>query len=121
MGSETEKTVFDLNDTTSSPYLYMVMPLKGQAFTGTFWRSPEADLFYTPTSGTEIKRWVPLADWKKIGDWEVNSNYFYNNGDTGFAKATFTVTPEPLAMILFAVGGLPIAARLYKRKSLTNA
>ena len=121
-GSFDEKTVFGFDD--SSPYIYMRLPENGQSFTGSFWRDPDATSFYTSTVGTtpDRNRWIKLADWdtiKKAGEWEVSSNYFYTTGETGFGIASFTVAPEPLAMVLFMVGGTPIAASLYrKRKKL---
>ena len=116
-----------------SPYLYMRLPDNGQAFTGSFWRDPEASIFYISTdsagggsisaSGSGLisgqERWITLADWdsvKKVGGWEVNSNYFYPAGTTGFASASFTVTPEPLAMTLFLIGGAPIAVSLIRKR-----
>ncbi len=116
-GSTVEKTVFDIND--PSPYLYMKLPVEGVSFTGSFWRDPDAATFYKSTIGTAQDRWITLSDWagiKKVGQWEVNSNFFYTNGDAGFATASFTVTPEPMAMALFLIGGAPIAVNLYRKK-----
>lgn len=118
-GSFTEKTVFGFDD--PSPYLYMRLPDNGQAFTGSFWRDPDAAIFYMSTTGSTLDRdrWITLADWptvKKVGEWEVNSNYFYTSGPTGFGSTSFTVTPEPLAMTLFLIGGAPIAVSLYRKR-----
>ena len=123
-GSFDEKTVFGFDD--PSPYLYMRLPANGQAFTGSFWRDPDATIFYMSTTGEtpNRNRWITLADWntvKKVGTWEVNSNYFYTNGNTGFGTAGFTVTPEPLAVTLFLIGGAPIAVNLYRKKRLLKA
>ena len=120
-GSFTEKTVFGFED--PSPYLYMRLPENGQAFTGSFWRDPDATIFYMSTAGStpDRDRWITLSDWatvKKVGGWEVNSNYFYTNGATGFGSTSFTVTPEPLAMTLFLIGGAPIAVNIYRRRRL---
>ena len=134
-GSFDEKTVFGFND--PSPYLYMKLPDSGAVFTGSFWRDPDASIFYVSTKNTGpeanrisasgsgsvsgLERWITLSNWntvKKVGEWEVNSNYFYTNGDTGFGTAGFTVTPEPLAMTLFLVGGAPIAVGLLRRRKL---
>ena len=116
-GSFVKKTLFGFDD--PSPYLYMRLPANGEAFTGTFWRDPDAAIFYMSTSTPDRDRWITLADWntvKKVGTWEVNSNYFYTNGNTGFGTAGFTVTPEPLAVTLFLIGGAPIAVNLYRRR-----
>ncbi|MBI3617947.1 MAG: hypothetical protein HY210_07015 [Candidatus Omnitrophica bacterium] len=132
-----EKSVFGFNET---PYLYMKLPDGGKVFTGSFWRAPDASIFYISTknfgpasdrisdSGSGLvlgkKRWITLEDWdsvKKVGTWEVSSNYFYKNGDTGYAKTSFMTTPEPLAMTLFLLGGAPIAVNLYRKKRLLKA
>ena len=123
-GSFVEKTLFGFDD--PSPYLYMRLPANGQAFTGSFWRDPDATIFYMSTTGStpDRDRWITLADWntvKKAGEWEVNSNYFYTTGATGFGSTSFTVTPEPLAMALFLIGGAPIAVNLYRKKRLLKA
>ena len=121
IGDTIEQTVFDLDD--PSPYLYMKLPALGQAFTGSFWRDPEAEHFYeTSSGGADLERWVNLSNWdtvKKAGEWEVTSNYFYTNGNTGFASTNFTVTPEPLAMTLFLIGGAPIGISLYRKRKRT--
>ena len=117
-GSFVEKTVFDLDD--PSPHIYMKLPDAGQAFTGTFfWTAPDSTTYYQTTSGTDLDRWLALDNWDSIkapGVWETKTNYFYNNGTSGFATANFTVTPEPLAMTLFFIGGVPIAASLYRKR-----
>lgn len=117
-GSFVEKTVFGFDET---PYLYMRLPANGKSFTGSFWRNPAASAFYASTTGstTDRNRWITLTDWatvKKVGEWEVNSNYFYTTGETGFGTTSFTVTPEPLAMTLFLIGGAPIAVSLIRKK-----
>lgn len=128
-----EKLVFGFNET---PYLYMKLPDTGNVFTGSFWRDPDASISYVSTKNTGpeashisasgsglisgLDRWITLSNWdtvKKVGEWEVNSNYFHTNGSTGFSTASFTVTPEPIAMVLFVIGGLPIAASLYRNRN----
>jgi len=123
-GSFVEKTVFAFND--PSPFLYMRLPANGQVFTGSFWRDPDATIFYTSTTGStpDRDRWVNLTNWatvKKVGEWEVNSNYFYTSGTTGFGTANFTVTPEPMSALLFLTGGVALAAGLRGRKNIALA
>jgi hypothetical protein len=116
LNETTEKTVFGFDET---PYLYLKLPAEGQASSVSFWQDPRGAPFYTAANGTDIERWISIADWnsvKKTGRWEVNSNYFYTNGDTGSGSTSFTVTPEPLAVTLFLMGGAPIAADIYRRR-----
>ena len=65
-GSFIEKTVFGFDD--PSPYLYMRLPANGQAFTGSFWRDPDAAIFYMSTTGSapDRDRWITLADWPTV-------------------------------------------------------
>jgi hypothetical protein len=122
LNDTTPKTVFGWNET---PYLYMQLPADGRSFTGSFWHNPVGDMpFHVATDDTAIDRWVTLSNWnavKKVGVWDVDSNYFHPNGNLGFASTSFTVTPEPLAMTLFLLGGAPIAANIYRKHRRARA
>lgn len=138
LNSTVEKTVFSFDET---PFLYLKLPQTGDVFTGTFWSDPDSLSFFSSTQQTSspltttvvgsdptlisgLERWLSLANWdsiKKAGTWEVASNYFYTNGATGTGLASFavTVTPEPVSMMLFFVGGAPMAVSLYRKHKKT--
>ena len=118
-GSTLEKTLFTLDD--PSPYLYMQLPKNGSATTTSTWTGPGTSSFIVgPITDTAQNRWIAFANWDTVtaGDWTVSSSYLFPNGNNGIntTAASFTVTPEPLAMTLFLLGGVPIAASLYRKR-----
>ena len=123
MNDTNQKSDFGWDET---PYLYVKFLDNGGGFpdVGSFWRSPEATYSYLSQHHVS-ETWLTLPDWnviKKIGRWEVNSNYFYDEtGSSGAAFTSFNVSPEPMAVTLFLIGGLPIAVNLYRKKKLTRA
>ena len=118
-GSTVAKGTFGFDET---PFLYMKLPNDGFNFASSFWHAPSASTYFASQgpSSTDA-RWLSLASWgsvKEAGDWTIDSNVFYSTGLTATDSASFTVTPEPLAMVLFLVGGAPIAVNLYRRRRL---
>lgn len=142
-GSTTEKTSFGWNE---KPYIYSRMPVAGIADFGSFWNDPEnasraADVFGVTLENDNQEVWYSFTDeqwftgtdeelpYRKTGEWSVLGYYFYSNGamagDTGFGGCIdpsscdvgkFVVTPEPVSMVLFGLGGLPLAARFLRKK-----
>ena len=124
-GSTVAKDTFSFDET---PFLYMNLPEEGFSVTASFWHSP-SDLVYFKGDepDTVIGRWTSLTDtvqWndvKEVGDWSINTAAFYADGSAFTDTASFTVTPEPLAMTLFLIGGAPIAVSLIrKRKNMVK-
>jgi len=77
------------------------------------------ETFSLDLAGDTTKKWYTLDsfDWGSaavIGDWTVQATYV----DGGFVNkfSSFTVSPEPLALTLFLVGGAPIAVNLYRKR-----
>jgi len=116
--NETQKTSFGFDET---PYLFMELPESAADFTISYWQDPDFAITHDiDIGGSSTKRWFSLDDWegkKKVGDWHIEAAWHNGNNEhygTGFTD--FTVTPEPLAMTLFLIGGAPIAANLYRKK-----
>ncbi|MBU1086585.1 MAG: hypothetical protein KKD05_03605 [Candidatus Omnitrophica bacterium] len=119
---------FALDET---PWLYLKLPenqlnspFADQNFIFSYWQSPQYTMNYEPgiiSGDREI--WLSLASWDSIpnaekqGDWNVYANF---GGAAGVGNGTtkFTVNPEPISMILFLFGGMPLAASLYRKKKL---
>ena len=117
-GSKTAKDTFKLNET---PYLYMKLPQDGFSVTASFWHAPSGGnpSFVSTGPDTTIERWISLPNWnsiKEAGKWSIDTGIFYSNGVSATSTASFAVTPEPLAVVLFLTGGLPIAVNLYRKK-----
>ncbi|MHA1558848.1 MAG: PEP-CTERM sorting domain-containing protein [Alphaproteobacteria bacterium] len=113
------ETTFGLNDT---PYLHLELPgMEGDsAFTGSFWNFKGFDSEFVGELSTSKTRWLSLDNWSSVvkeGNWAVSANYFYPNGATASQTIGFTVTPEPMAMVLFLVGGLPLGFNLLRKRS----
>lgn len=117
--STVAENTFDLSDT---PFLYMKLSEPDVAPTQSFWNAPSGASYFEMTGpSSTLNRWYSLTDWntrKETGEWTINSNVFYTGGTTGTSNANFTVTPEPLAMTLFLIGGAPIAASLIRKRKL---
>jgi len=123
--SITGQDVFSLDET---PWLYLKVPesqfsgpLADLNFTFSFFESP-VDTKYLAT-GLSLNRetWVSLPAWNSIpnsakhGEWNVYAN-FVGTAGVGYGSTQFTVNPEPISMILFLFGGMPLAASLYRKK-----
>lgn len=63
--------------------------------------------------------WIEIDDWDDIGsygDWSVDTRWYnFGVGQVGIGNGTagFSVTPEPVSMLLMGVGGF---ALFYRRK-----
>ena len=127
-GSTTLQSTFGWDET---PYLYMKLPNAGFNFSSSFWHPPSdptpltSDYFASEGPSSTGERWLSLASWgsvKEAGDWTIDSNVFYwKDGVTATDSTSFTVTPEPLAMTLFLLGGAPIAANIYRKHRRVKA
>ncbi|MBU4305364.1 MAG: PEP-CTERM sorting domain-containing protein [Candidatus Omnitrophica bacterium] len=116
-GDTTRKDTFGLDEI---PFLYMKLPQAGLNFSSSFWHAPSGgDSFVSEGPDSKTERWLSLTDWtsiKEVGKWSIDSNVFYSNGTTATSFASCSVTPEPLAMILFLIGGLPLAFNLVRKR-----
>lgn len=124
--STTEQNMFGLDET---PWLYLKLPeskftgpLADLNLTFSFFQGPENTKYFT-SGGLSLKRenWLSLSSWDsipnsaKVGDWDVYAN-FVGFAGIGAGTTKFTVTPEPISMILFLFGGMPLVASLYRKK-----
>jgi len=123
-GSTVEQTVFGWDET---PYLYVKLPRVGvYADIETDWFSPEASSYEAdkavvlPGILGSKSQWISLSNWndvKQVGTWNVSGAYEYLLPcSTGEGVASFVVTPEPVSLLLYGLGGLPLAAHLTRRK-----
>ena len=117
-GSTTKKDIFGWDET---PWLYLNLPGSGSGMSvsWSWWVSPTNDVYYNGTLTTQDEVWLSLNNWnsvREVGNWTINSAYFYPTGEGGTGTAAFAVAPEPIGGILFLVGGVSLAvARLRKR------
>ena len=114
LGNKTEKTIFDIGET---PYLYFQFkPLSGADVNST-WTSPDTSTFFASIINTKEKEgWLNLDNWNEIrkeGLWNVSAEYITSNGRSGTGFTSFTVTPEPYAVVLFLVGALIMGLKLH--------
>ncbi len=116
-GSTQKQDTFSFNET---PYLYMHLPDEGYSVTVSFWLSPTSNVFYENTGISTAKdMWIQPSLWeshKAVGTWQVNAGALYSSGVGYTAHTSFNVTPEPLAVVLFLVGGAPVAVGILKRR-----
>ncbi|MFH0985867.1 MAG: PEP-CTERM sorting domain-containing protein [Candidatus Omnitrophota bacterium] len=64
-----------------------------------------------------LDNWTGVSGVRKAGDWTVNTEWGYNGSDyTEFAKSSFTVTPEPVSMVLFGLGAGVLGLAQFRRK-----
>jgi len=121
--STLEQIYFGMDET---PWLYLKLPessfggpLGDLNITFSSWESPD-DIKYSFSGGVSLDRenWLTVPNWDAIkthGQWDVDASYVGMAG-AGCGQTSFTVTPEPWAMVLMAIGGLPIAANLYRKR-----
>lgn len=122
LNSEDVKSEFGWNET---PYLFAQFPSAGNIQLDSFWLDDGFESYYAGAQLAEqdgSKVWITLSNWdsvKKTGLWEVYGSYSFDNepctNDCGFTR--FVVTPEPMSMVLFGLGGLPLAGRFLRRRS----
>ena len=124
-GSVTPQTVFQINDT---PFIYLHLPFSGFNAVAAFWESPSGPSFLTADFSSATEYWFSPDDgtdaahnpvsWNSVkepGHWDVRSGYAYLDGTVGGGSTGFTVTPEPLAALLFPFGGLVLAGLTRRR------
>jgi hypothetical protein len=112
-----------------TPYLYIKMPANYvYAKIDTSWTSPSSqvipdnDHYQVFWYGRNL--WLSLTNWNSVqehGVWKVDGSYRTCLGNTGTGMASFVVTPEPMAFLLYGIGGLPLMARFIRqRKTLKS-
>jgi hypothetical protein len=115
--STAEQTSFSLSET---PYLYYKLssPVVSGKIITTWLLGSDAFVLKAPTTPAG-EGWLSLTTWdtvKKAGTWDIRG-YLKDNGTYSDCKTTsFVVTPEPMAMVLYGLGGLPITVFLYRRR-----
>lgn len=117
--STTPKSVFSLEE---EPYLYLKLPETSLGtLTLSSWESPSGTTIPGVTEAQDGKsKWLNLIQWdfwKEPGEWEVTAQYFDSDTFQFESRiASFTVTPEPISVLLFSIGGAPVAAHLYRKR-----
>jgi len=75
----------------------------------------------TATFPANKKAWSSFTDSgmaKQAGLWNVEASFTNQAGATVTETRQFIITPEPMAMLLYGLGGLPIAAHLLRRRKI---
>lgn len=136
VGSNTSKVLQSSFNLAETPYLYYKLsPNTVGSKVFSFWLSPlsntslateitsiapDIDAPFDPVS----QGWVSLANWgsipdsEKIGNWNITGYLKTGSIYADCVTTSFTVTPEPMSMILYGIGGLPIAATLFRRRKI---
>ncbi|MFH0753877.1 MAG: PEP-CTERM sorting domain-containing protein [Candidatus Omnitrophota bacterium] len=122
VGSDTSTVTQNTFNLSETPYLYFTIAPAADGSIGGFWVSPandshSYDLTITKNEGTAY--WLTVNDWstvKEIGNWTVSGTYFGDTG-SGYSTTNFqVVTPEPAAVALYAIGGIPLAFMFFRRR-----
>ena len=130
-GANDFKDEFSLGET---PYVRLTVPGTALDFTISLFKDPNDDFFTgsetnsLPGGDGTIYKWYTLLDdfdWSAgsvVGDWTAQAT-FYDRGLGGWQnkETSFTVTPEPVQVVLFLLGGAPIAASLYRKSRFRKA
>ncbi|NTV29158.1 MAG: hypothetical protein HGA80_03650 [Candidatus Omnitrophica bacterium] len=131
-GSKKEQTTFSLNET---PWVYVKIANKKDKVS-TEWLNQLDKTFVTKWTSVNKKgeAWISLAAWNsindknKIGTWtisgfigEATRHGYKINDKICPAEASFVVTPEPISMVLYGMGGLPLAAHFLRRRKQLSA
>jgi hypothetical protein len=85
----------------------------GTNWLGQWWSSTEYDPDHAWRFGFNADLYAGSQTWSDKADFTYYA-WAVRDGDV-------TVTPEPLAMTLFLLGGAPIAANLYRRQRRVKA
>ncbi|NTV30089.1 MAG: hypothetical protein HGA80_08430 [Candidatus Omnitrophica bacterium] len=110
---------------TQTPVLYLQLPNNFIfADINTTWNSPtgpsyDKDKYQSFWQGNNV--WLSLSKWntvKTTGTWTVDGSYNALLCKTGSAQASFVVTPEPMALTLYGIGGLPLLAHFIRRRKM---
>jgi hypothetical protein len=121
--SRTTRSSFSLEET---PFLYVKL---SEALTGSiksFWAGLD-DKIHTrsksikTTSGQEF--WLSLVYWetdKQEGPWTVKGQLWSGTTLVDQLETGFVITPEPGALMLYLIGGIPVAVRILRRKVVTD-
>ncbi len=117
------RATYGLNET---PYLYYHVtpaPTVTQSVLTLWFHKAEPGVLVPDTatpadteSWLSLSNWNSLSDEQKLGDWRVTG--FLKQGRTllDCKTVSFVVTPEPMAMVLYGIGGLPLAAHFLRRR-----
>lgn len=129
IGSTVEKNTFSLSET---PFLFVKLPpvnneRYGEVFTNWIFGSSVQDSANTTGILGQEKFWLSPLNWSSIaqpGTWLIDGSYFIikESNDSlkkfGNTSYNFTVTPEPISMMLFGLGGAVLGLVGLRRKKI---
>lgn len=127
------QTVFDFDSET--PFLFYSFSADSLAenpagladlFSTTVWTSPTGKYYQSEVNTLGLDKngrysySISLSNWDAVkvgGDWTVDTIWYNTTPmeiNTGAAATSFTVTPEPVSMLLMGIGGLGLYFRRKK-------
>lgn len=124
--SNTSATQVSSYDISKTPYLYVRLSSAADVSLFSFWGNSgdmHATFTSNPSTGSQQDFFLTPADWstvKSTGNWDVFGQYITQQGEIcpDCAYTSFVVTPEPMSMVLYGMGGLPLALRFVRRRKV---
>ena len=123
LNSTVSQTSFGWEET---PYLYVKLSEAGAASIRSTWFSPLSKEYLRSknllASNTLTEFWLSPVSWmdkRAVGSWSVQGALFESSTSKDILDsrtASLVVTPEPASLLLFGIGGLPLAAHILRRR-----
>jgi len=114
---------YALNQT---PYLYFHVtpaPTTTPSVLATWYdKTNEGYLVTSSISSSSVQGWLAISSWgtltdnQKLGDWRINTFLKDGRNLLDCREVSFVVTPEPMGIILYGLGGLPLVAWLRRKR-----